>query len=88
MTRMEWINMLTNYLNFMLDQIKPNKVAYVLGFLISFFPTVTRMSKTFLFLFILGSASSSLFDCTSRAVSVSPFNRQFKKIEIRPFSFL
>lgn len=62
-----------NYLKCMLDQIKPIKVAYVLGFFISFFPTLARMGKTFSFLFVLGSTSSSPFDCTSRSVSVSPY---------------
>jgi len=60
----------------MLDQMMPIKEANVFGFLINFFPTVTRMGMIFIFLFVpTGSSSSSLFDCISLAVSDSPLSK-------------
>lgn len=76
------------YLKCMLDQMKPIKVAKVLGFLISFFPTVIRMGKISIFLFLLCSSSSSPFDCTSRAVSVSPLNRHHQELNVRKILYL
>lgn len=65
------------HLKWMLAQITPIKVAYVLGFLVRFFPTLRKMSKISYFLpFLNFNSPPPSFVASSSVVTITPLTRK------------